>query len=694
MEINNKADNVKIQYRDKLTNFMSSESHELSISNMLYSVDTLDNLHLQVVPGVLKLSSHSFKTTTKKGFIMKEFEPLFNIFPPFMVKTNKIKVTNDMYVIVRISHLNNLNISNTTNISDRLNNGKKTNHISQMIHTPLQRKEIEGTIEKYIGIVGDIATERQLCDFFGTYHWKKIVLDQSFYDQYINNYANTNFDDVSENINHDSEKKHMKLQKGGKISDIDLTDMRVDLTQQQNMLTVSVDPQGSLDIDDVISICLEQGDTSKGILGIHIADPTSYVIENSDIDNEIARRTESLYLNNKTYHMFPEELSTKLFSLKEHENKRAFSVMCYLEKDMNGVWTVKKHEIMKTMIHVNLNLSYDKFQHIVAHNSKSAHNILYEMGNHLYTQLLDPDNTTVYSSKKMIEVFMVLANMIIAEEMVKLSHELRDKIDVPIILRTQRLQTYKIDRSIIDNRDIRDIDILIDEHVMFKMSSAELSYYSPNNIDSSRRREDQGININVNSHAGLGCELYTHFTSPIRRYSDMLVHRIMYNLIAVKNNKSPPFTLNCIINNQTKQLEVHEMFMMNHFKRYYKNITRFEKDIILAQKIQDYTPNDDFMNNERVISLHGIVIDSEIRQSKSRKSLNEFYIRLRVRCIRINTSSSSKYYELDTLLKNGYHTIKITQNIDVNNNPYKLFQLIDYKLCILKHSYRKIRAFL
>lgn len=664
MDIDNKTNNVMIQYRNKLTNFTNSiESKE---SNTLYSVDTDDNMHLQVVPGVLKLSSHSFKTTTKKGFIMKEFEPLFNIFPSFMVKTNKIKITHDMYAIVRITRVT------------------KARYISCINRQDKDHKEIEGTIEKYIGFVGDLTTEKQLCECFGTYYWKKIILDQSFYDQYTNNYTNTNFDDVSDNINNDIEKKYMKLQKGGKLSHIDLTDMRVDMTKEQNMLTVSVDPQGSLDIDDAISICLK-GDGNKGILGIHIADPTSYVIENLDIDSEISRRAESLYLNDKTYHMFPEELSTKLFSLKEHENKRAFSVMCHLEKDINGTWVIKKHEIMKTLIHINLNLTYDKFQHIVAHNSKSAQNILYEMGNHLYTKLLDPNNTTEYSSKKMIEVFMVLANNIVAEEMVKLSHELRDKIILPVILRTQPIQTYNIDNSNVDNRDIRDIDILIDEHVMFKRLSAELSFYNDKYTES---------NGNPNYHAGLDCNLYTHFTSPIRRYSDMLVHRILYNLIAVKNNKPPPFTLDCIINNQTKNIEIRQMFLMNHFKRYYKNIARFEKDIILSHKIQTYTPNDDFMDSDGIISLHGIIIDSEIRKSKSRKTLNENYIRLRVRCIRINTSTPSRYYDLDILLKDGYHTIKITQNVDMNNNPYKLFQLIDYKLCVLKHSYKKIRAFL
>ena len=83
-----------------------------------------------------------------------------------------------------------------------------------------------------------------------------------------------------------------------------------------SITTISVDPENCVDVDDAISIKRLPNNTLQ--IGIHIADPTSYIIEGSDLDAEALRRSESVYLN-QTHHMFQESLTTQVFSLKQNQ---------------------------------------------------------------------------------------------------------------------------------------------------------------------------------------------------------------------------------------------------------------------------------------------------------------------------------------------------------------------------------------
>lgn len=670
----------KIYFHHKFTDFMN-DYHEKTNENLpLYSLDTSGKLHLTLIPGVLKLSSKSFKTTDKTGYIMKEFNSAFNILPPFMVKTNKIKDYVDKYVVVKIN---------------------------QSLDSFTGKFSLIGTIDRYIGNVGDRTAEKTLCQIMSTCHWNRKIdkmitpITSITSCMSIKNKKNqTNIKELNK------QDLNLLLKKLG-ITDHDLTPNRCDMSNRKHIYTVSVDPIGSQDIDDAISI--EPSDSHSIEIGIHIADPSSYLIEDSDLDKEIANRIESVYLKDVTYHMFPTELATNLFSLKQGVAKRAFSVMIQM-KLIDGVWRDTNHYITKTIIKIDNNTSYDRFQSVVdgAQNmlNENADNmrLLYDIGQDLYTYYLNrnktvqnkENKTTTYSSQKMIEIFMVLANYKVAEEMVKLSKE--TGMFTPVIIRSQQESIYSLQHMNLDNAlDTVDNSLLID-HIKLRTTSAELRYYNSESNNSNR-------------HSSLDLDLYTQFTSPIRRYSDILVHRIMYNLMD-KNS----FTLNCL-NDSTitsniestitpnidsnlisNKIGIHEMFLMNHYKKFYKHVSQLEKEIYFVRQVIDilgYYPSD------RIIYLHGVVLDVSITDQKGSKTLSNQIITLRVKCLSINVDIMDnldiQLHEHDfEYLKGCIHTIKITSDIDKNLsvNDNWLFQKIDYKMCFLDRDVQKIRTYM
>jgi exoribonuclease R len=617
---------MKIFYKGSYTDFKDERDQEecqdpssdknAPNSNSKLAINSLDTsgvLHLSIVPGVLKLSLSRFNTTDTRGYIMKEFEPAFGILPKFMVKTNRIKDRTDMYVLVKVHY-----------------DGSSKNNA--MI--------LYGTIERYIGNVGDMEVENTLCQIVGTGHWSRKM-----------------------------DKDRDKLLKS--ISIADLTPDRLDLSSDLDIYTVSVDPDGCKDIDDAISIKTLPDDKIE--IGIHIADPTSYLIEGSELDLEVSKRSESLYLTYTTHHMFPESLSTDTFSLLKTKPNRAFSVFLTVSSVETGC-TVLTTDIRKTMIRIDSNTSYDKFQESLKDSSivedasstsiTKSRNTLYEVGKILYSRYLDGGHIVEYNSKKMIEIFMVLANCKVAEKMVESSSSYDVKL--PILIRSQRVRDYNDDVA----RDKKALKqqtadkVLLDERMKLLMDAAQLRFYSSDTADK-------------NAHASLGLSLYTHFTSPIRRYSDILVHRLLYNLLT----KSSTFKVPCL----TECNGLHQMFTMNHYKRFYRDVASLQRDILITHHVIDAL---DENLSERKVQLEGIVLDVTDRF-------------IRVKCSAIcdsdeySTTDSERNVDMKKIylhFVNSVHTLVLTES----NNPelIELFQRIRYKACFLAQDVRKIRTYL
>ena len=263
----------------------------------------------------------------------------------------------------------------------------------------------------------------------------------------------------------------------------DFTPNRVDLTVQN---TISIDPDGCEDIDDAISI----SETDYYEISIHIADVSSFIPVNSDLDNQGITRVESLYLNWVQENMYPKNL-VKLMSLFKNCDRRSFTTVIYLDKE---TLNVNKVECIKSIVNVNQNMTYDEFQQI--YNTNHEMNLLYTIGKKLYeTGAIINDTRVNYDSHKMVEIYMILCNSAVAKKIYTLGKYL------PI----SRSHTEIKDglTNLTEDNDIHDI--------IKHYKSLKAQYV-----------------LGKESHDSIGQEFYCHFTSPIRRYVDLMTHRILY----------------------------------------------------------------------------------------------------------------------------------------------------------------------
>lgn len=399
--------------------------------------------------------------------------------------------------------------------------------------TENKRNEVIGVVCRYIGRVGDLSIDSQ------------VIRENA-----ISNWINWNkFPYITQSISND-----------------DLTSNRINYLDSDQPI-ISIDPVGCVDIDDAVSYRrIENGHQ----ISIHIADPSSYLIEGSALDDELKKRAETVYLNDTTHHMFPPDLTTK-FSLNINKHSRAFSIHLILD-DKNRIIN---RMIEKTLIRVTYNMNYQQYDDIIASEEITNYPLdmmrtLYDICKDLYRELLDPQANN-YSSKKMVEVLMVLANKTAAEIMVGADTK------EPVLIRSHLCTA---DRQLHESSPID--PKLIELNNMLQTESAQLNLYNNNNY---------------NRHDGLNLEVYTHFTSPIRRYSDIMVHRTLYNILNHKCTSDRIFK-----NEMTSNHIIH----LNTCKRHYKLVRRFEKMIRLYRTIDRVIgqTNDELNFDAKIIMIN------------------------------------------------------------------------------------------
>lgn len=331
----------------------------------------------------------------------------------------------------------------------------------------------------------------------------------------------------------------------------------IDLTPNREILKdieiYTIDPKGCIDIDDALHC--RKLENNQYEVGIHIADVSSYIQENSIVDNELKKRVETLY-SNEIEHMIPEILSINCMSLLENEEKRAFSIIIVFDEK----YKIISISFKKLLICVKKNLSYDEAQEMV--NTNDNLKLLYDIGK----QLMCENNE--YDIHKMVEIYMIYANKIVAEKIQKFDHQ-------NVLLRVNNNKTIK--------------NIKCDNLKLIEKYKINLSEQAKYQIGSENA-----------FHNGLGINYYTYFTSPIRRYADILVHRQLWNVL---NN----------VKLEKPQLEA--VFLMNFCERYNKQIQRYNKIAKISENIKNneiYIGYITYFCNENLMKIHIPELDLDI----------------------------------------------------------------------------------
>lgn len=278
---------------------------------------------------------------------------------------------------------------------------------------------------------------------------------------------------------------HKKIQNYSQ-SDIDLTPNRIDLI---HLNTFSIDPLDCEDIDDLLSI----NKLEKNIfeIGIHIADVSSYIEEGSELDNIIKDRCETVYMPNYRIDMLPVNYVNEC-SLNMGEEKRAFSILIKYDSYLNKVISISH---TKSMIINKNKISYEEAEE----NMKSDNDLenLYNIGKLIYNKNDSSKDKDNYDMHKMVEIFMIMANTYVGNTIKNYKNA---------IIRTQD----KFTNNFIDNDKFNDINKIM------------------NKLNMERAKYVYSADSEHNNHFMLGIDNYTHFTSPIRRYADILTHRLLY----------------------------------------------------------------------------------------------------------------------------------------------------------------------
>ncbi len=320
----------------------------------------------------------------------------------------------------------------------------------------------------------------------------------------------------------------------------------------RKVTTFTIDPKDAKDFDDALSI--RQIKPGLWEIGVHIADVTHYVKEGGIIDKEAEKRATSVYLVDRTIPMLPEKLCNQLCSLRPNEEKLAYSVIFHI----NEKGEVKDSHIAKTVIESDRRFTYEEAQEVIETGKGDFKEEILElnrlaqimrkqrMGNgaidfERVEVRFDIDETgkpvSVFfkeskEANKLIEEFMLLANRTVAEFVGKVPKGKKAKVfpyrihDLPDPEKLDTLNMfinkfgYKI-RTSGSNKEIsKSINKLLDE-VHGKKEENLIETVSIRAMQKAKYSTD---NI---GHYGLAFDYYTHFTSPIRRFPDMMVHRLL-----------------------------------------------------------------------------------------------------------------------------------------------------------------------
>ena len=322
---------------------------------------------------------------------------------------------------------------------------------------------------------------------------------------------------------------------------------RKDLTDK---IIFTIDGDDTKDIDDAISLEYKNGNY---LLGVHIADVSYYVKEGSPLNEDAYKRGTSAYLADTVIPMLPHKLSNGICSLNENVIRLTQSCMMEIDKKGNIVdYDIFESYIKssKRMTYKNVNMilkenivpkGYEKFADTLKDMNNLAHILRNKLERRGYinfdaseAKIICDDNGRAIDiqkriqdeGEKLIEEFMIAANETVATAIYNMDlpfiyrvHDIPDEKKINDFIRLVSILGYKI------NGNIKDITPIKMQKILNELKEKpEFEMLSTNLLRCMKKAKYQVENI---GHFGLGSKCYTHFTSPIRRYPDLIVHRLL-----------------------------------------------------------------------------------------------------------------------------------------------------------------------
>lgn len=323
-------------------------------------------------------------------------------------------------------------------------------------------------------------------------------------------------------------------------------------------LTFTIDPVDAKDFDDAISFrVLKNGNYE---IGVHIADVSYYVEPETALDKEAYERATSVYLPDRVLPMLPERISNELCSLRPKEDKLTFSAIFQITDKGD----VKQHWLGKTIIHSDHRFTYEQVQEIIEKEEglykdevlilnglaqkfrksrfkKGAINFSSQEVRFKLDEKGKPVGIMIKESKEahqLVEEFMLLANRTVAESVAKIKfnkkeipfpyrvHDTPDEKKLEPFAAFARKYGHEFDTKSPEgiarsfNQMLKDVQGKPEQHVLEQLGIRTMAkaVYTAENI----------------GHYGLGFKQYCHFTSPIRRYPDVMVHRVLFDILNEK----------------------------------------------------------------------------------------------------------------------------------------------------------------
>ncbi len=400
------------------------------------------------------------------------------------------------------------------------------------------------------------------------------------------------------------------LAEANKISDIITDEDLAERIDYRDKIVFTIDPFDAKDFDDALSIELQ--DDGNYCVGVHIADVSHYVREGSKLDEEAQRRSTSVYLVDRVIPMLPSNLSENVCSLNPHVDRLAYSIFF----TMTSYGKVLDYHIAKTVIHSRRRFTYEDVQAIIESGRGEFYEQIHAL--HRLSKILskerfangsiDFDTEEVkfkldetgkpievmrkvrLESHRLIEEFMLLANRTVAKHIAE--HFQTEELGYPSVYRVhdapnpEKIRTlaafvkrlgYQLElkknafnsetatsqalRKLLHDVKGTSVEYMVSEIALRCMAKA---VYSPKNI----------------GHYGLGFEFYTHFTSPIRRYPDLITHRLLYEYETLRKQRRK------LSKPRLRKLSALIPAICEHASEQERNATEAERDSIKLKQVE------------------------------------------------------------------------------------------------------------